>query len=584
MFVRVKTTPNSPRKSVQLVEGARVDGKVRQRIVRHVGVATDEAELVRLKELGEFLKARIAHDRQPGLFPPEQVAEQVIEAGRRDAEAPDTAPLRIDLKALREERRIVTGIHEAYGVVYRELGFDRLLGSRYRASAPALFHTVMARIANPHSKRDTVRRLGRDFGVALSLEKVYRMMDRLDEKVVERLKLKVATATQALLGEPLDVLFFDCTTLYFESAVEDMGKDALRAFGYSKDGRPERVQVVLALMVTRSGLAVGYEVFPGSAYEGHTFLPMMKAMQRRHEGVQAICVADAGMFSHENLSELQANGHRYIVGARLRNLPKALKGRILNVERYRRAGAGEAGGKVGVFRHRGRRIVVSHSPKRARKDARDRQRAVRRLLKQLNKSGQPKSLVRRGAARFVRMKGQGRWELDPDKIAEDARWDGLHGVVTNLRDVSIAELFERYRGLWRVEESFRITKHDLKVRPIYHWTPRRVRAHLAIAFMAFACVRHLAYRVELQKKRRLSPEAIRDALLNRQCSVLRHARTAKRYVIPSSATAEAQLIHEALGLTLSDVPYALNRSEKIPLDKPDVVPSKFAIFKNINDL
>ena len=225
--------------------------------MRHVGVATDEAELVRLKELGEFLKARIAHDRQPGLFPPEQVAEQVIEAGRRDAEAPDTAPLRVDLKALREERRIVTGIHEAYGVVYRELGFDRLLGSRYRASAPALFHTVMARIANPHSKRDTVRQ----------------------------------------------------------------------------------------------------------------------------------------------------------------------------------------------------------------------------LLKQLNKSGQPKSLVRRGAARFVRMKGQGRWELDPDKIAEDARWDGLYGVVTNLRGVSIAELFERYRGLWRVEESFRITKHDLKVGPIYHWTPRRVRTH-----------------------------------------------------------------------------------------------------------
>ena len=125
---------------------------------------------------------------------------------------------------------------------------------------------------------------------------------------------------------------------------------------------------------------------------------------------------------------------------------------------------------------------------------------------------------------------------DPNKIAEDAR----------------------YRGLWRVEESFRITKHDLKVRPIYHWTPRQVRAHLAIAFMAFACVRHLAYRVELQKKRRLSPEAIRDALLNRQCSVLRHARTTKRYVIPSLATAEAQLIHEALGLTLSDVPYALN--------------------------
>ena len=490
MFVRVKTTPNSPRKSVQLVEGVRADGKVRQRIVRHIGVATDTEELARLKELGEFLKARIAHDRQPGLFPPEQVAKQVIEAGRRSGEAPDTAPLRVDLKALREQQRIVTGIHEAYGCVYRELGFDRLLSARHHASVPALFHTVMARIANPQSKRDTVRRLGRDFGVGLALEKVYRMMDRLDDKVIERLKSRVASSTEALLGEPLAVLFFDCTTLYFESVAEDEDQDALRAFGYSKDGRADRVQVVLALAVTRSGLPVGYEVFPGATYEGHTFLPTIKAMQRRYKDLQAICVADAGMFGHENLSELEAQGHRYIVGARLRNLPKALKARVLARERYRRMGSGEAGRCVGVFRHRGRRVVALYSPKRARKDARDRQRAVRRLLRQLNKSGQPKSLVPRGAARFVRLKGQGRWEIDPDRIADAARWDGLHGVVTNVRGLSIEELLERYRGLWQVEQSFRITKHDLKVRPIYHWTPRRIRAHLGIAFMAFACVRH----------------------------------------------------------------------------------------------
>lgn len=558
MFVRVKTTPNSPRKAVQLVEGVRVEGKVRQRIVRHVGVATDEAELLRLRELGEYLKARIAEDRQPGLFPPEQVAEQVIEAGRASARAPDPAPLPVDLKALREERRIVTGIHEAYGVVYRELGFDLLLSSRHRASVPALHHTVMARIANPDSKRATVRRLGRDFGVSLALEKVYRMMDRLDDKLIDRLKLRVASATEALLCEPLEVLFFDCTTLYFESVAEDEHADALRAFGYSKDGKAQRVQVVLALAVTREGLPVGYEVFPGATYEGHTFLPTIEALRRRHTTAEAVCVADAAMFGRENLLALEAAGHRYIVGARLRNLPGALKARILNVERYRALPGAEAGRKVGVFRHRGRRLLVAYSPRRARKDAADRQRAVRKLLKQLNRSGQPKSLVPRGAARFVRMRGKGRWEIDPDRIAEAARWDGLHGVATNVRGMPVEEILERYRGLWQVERSFRITKHDLKVRPIYHWTPRRIRAHLAIAYMAFACVRHLAYRVKLQKKRNLSPQAIREALLHRQCSVLRHTGTGQRYAIPSSATTEAQLIYEALGLTLSDVPYALN--------------------------
>ena len=164
---------------MQLVEGVRVDGKVRQRIVSHVGVASNEAELARLKELGEFLKAREAHERQPGLFPPEQVAEELIDAGRRATETVEAAPLPVDLGALREERRIITGIHEAYGCVYRELGLDRLLSLRHRASVRTLFHTVMARIANPQSKRESIRRLGRDFGVSLSLEKVYRMFGRV---------------------------------------------------------------------------------------------------------------------------------------------------------------------------------------------------------------------------------------------------------------------------------------------------------------------------------------------------------------------------------------------------------------------
>ncbi len=108
-----------------------------------------------------------------------------------------------------------------------------------------------------------------------------------------------------------------------------------------------------------------------------------------------------------------------------------------------------------------------------------------------------------------------------------------------------------------MERGFRINKHDLKVRPIHHWTPRRIRAHLALAYMAFACVQHLVYRIKLQKKRPLSPEAIRDALMARQCSILKHVRKPDRYVVPAPRTVEAELIYDALGLKFTDVPYAL---------------------------
>ena len=170
-------------------------------------------------------------------------------------------------------------------------------------------------------------------------------------------------------------------------------------------------------MVARSGLPVGYEVFPGATYEGRTFLPMIEAMRHRHTGMEAVCVADAAMFTRDNLKELEAAGYGHIVGARLRNRPKALKGRILDAGRYWRLRGGEASAKVEVFRHQGRRIVVSHSPKRAATDAADHQRAVRRLPERMNKDGGPKSLVPRGAARFVRMKGKGHWKIDPDPPA-----------------------------------------------------------------------------------------------------------------------------------------------------------------------
>ena len=186
MFIRVKTTPNSPRRSVQLVESVRDGDRVRQRILRHIGVAMDDDELERLKQLAEYVKVKLIDERQPTLFPPEPLAEMAIGAGRR---GDGKRELRVDLGQLEEEQRVVTGVHEVYGEMYRHLGLDRLLPrSRYRASHDALFHTVMARLANPDSKQGSVRRLEEEFGISLPLEKVYQMMDRLDATRIDRLR------------------------------------------------------------------------------------------------------------------------------------------------------------------------------------------------------------------------------------------------------------------------------------------------------------------------------------------------------------------------------------------------------------
>jgi len=158
MFVRVKSTPNSPRKSVQLVESHRKDGKIRQRIVRHIGIAMDEDELQRLRDLGEYVKAKLEVESQPSLFPAEDLARMAVEARQR-SDAQGDQPLPVDLNKLREEQRVVTGVHEVFGELYRELGFDKLMGARRKAAGRNLFHTVMGRLANPQSKRATVAAL-----------------------------------------------------------------------------------------------------------------------------------------------------------------------------------------------------------------------------------------------------------------------------------------------------------------------------------------------------------------------------------------------------------------------------------------
>ena len=554
MFVRVKTTPNSPRKSVQIVSSVRVDGNVKQKIVRHVGIAMDEEELARLKELAEVIKAKLETDHQPQLFPPDEVAQQILKAKAQPPK--QESPLTVDLTHLREQQRVVLGIHEVYGELYQQLGFDRLLpASRYRASNEALYQTVMARIANPDSKRHSVALLEQDFGVNLPLEKVYRMMDQLDDSRVARLKARVCQQTQQVLGgQPLDLLFFDCTTLYFESFTED----DLKQNGYSKDCKFKQPQVLLALMVTREGLPVSYEVFPGATFEGHSLIPVIQEMRAQLPLERVICVADRGMLNRENLKALTEAGVDYIVGDKLKVRSQSQQDQILDRSAYQASGGEQSAKAQDIALTDSQRLIVSDCPVRAAKDRHDREQAVERLLKKVGKSQNPKVLLNNyGYKQFIDIQGKTTLVVNQEKVAQAARWDGLHGVVTTVSDLSANEVLAHYRGLWQVEESFRISKHDLKIRPIYHWTPRRVRAHLAIAFMAFSCVRHLMYRVKLQQ-RLMSAAVIRNALVHVQHSVLRHQETSVRYVIPSALNPEAQRLYRTMAVAYSEVPYRLD--------------------------
>ncbi len=621
MFIRVKSTPNSPRKSVQIVESYRVNGKVRQRIVKHIGIAHDKKELEELKALANSIKSKLELDEQLPLYTQEEIEnkntaskdkkDKVSKKEEVDTNIVNREDYNVNLLDIIEEDRIIKGIHDIYGKLYDEIGFNKIIANpaRNKASNRVLKEIVLARIANPDSKRASVVNLEENFGVKLKLEQVYKMMDKIDDKAIIKLNKLVYNQTSSLLREKIDILYFDATTLYFESFDEDSGDDAIRKKGFSKDGKFNQPQVVLALLVTKNGLPIGYKAFSGNTFDGHTLTPTLQEIKEHYDIDNIVFVADSGMFSKDNLKEfeelknpflskytkyqwskevkkltLKDYNHQYkefpkkinityIVGARIKNMPKNIKKQILDKNNYKELNDDI---KVATFDYQGKKLVVTYSKKRAKKDKFDREKGIEKLQDRLEKDKSVKShLSHQGYKKYLQLikKDKNKTdnskqspcdisiELNEEKIKEDEAWDGLKGIITNNSDLSNEELIHQYSNLWQIEESFRITKHDLKIRPIYHWKPSRVKAHLAISFMAYTLVRYLEHRVRLQYIK-LSPQKIRKILLSIQVSILYDTKTNKKFVLPSKISIDAKKIYKLMEVPISSTPYILCSASK----------------------
>lgn len=621
MFIRVKSTPNSPRKSVQIVENFRINGKVKQRIIKHIGIALDDAQVEELKSLANSIKIKLELDLQLPFYSVEEVEK--LQANAKSTPKTKTSPTQesvnppqspslglfdetnrdeynVNLLDIQEEDRIIKGIHDIYGKLYDELGFNKILPNPARnvASTNALKEMVLARVANPDSKRGSVLNLEENFGVKLDLNSVYKMMDKIGDKEVLKLNQLVYGKTKELFRDKIDIVYFDATTLYFESFSEDEFKKN----GYSKDNKFNQPQVVLALLVTKSGLPIGYKAFSGDTFDGHTILPALKEIQEHYDIDKVVFVADSGMFSKENLAEFDKihnpflfkhtlykwssstskkltlkdyqkqfiefnknSNITYIVGARIKNMPATLKEQITDMSNYKHLNDEL---KVATFDYQGKKLLVSYSSKRAAKDKYEREKGIQKLRDKLEKNKSVKThLSNQGYKKYLQLEETTQQSqkksscdisiaLNEEKIKEDAIWDGLKGIITNNTNLTNEELIHQYSNLWQVEESFRITKHDLKIRPIYHWKPSRIKAHLAISFMAYTLVRHLEYRVRLQYIK-LSPEKIRQILLSIQVSILYDTKTKKRFAMPSKISGDAKKIYKLMEVPVHEKPYIL---------------------------
>jgi transposase len=576
MFVRYRKTETGKTR-VQIVENYRVGNKVTQKVLRHVGTAKDDRELEHIKKMAEYMKETIEDELRPKLFTKEQLPEKIKKSLLTQTQK--ELQTLVNLHNLREEKRITTGFHDIYGKLFDDIGYGNVLKSS-KVSAKVFKDIVMARLSKPVSKRASCELLAENFGIEYSLDQVYRMLDSIKserentrEEVVNIDKIPEIQAvtfqhSKRLLNDKITLFFYDCTTLYFESFTED----ELRLFGYSKDLKFNQGQVLLALLVTEEGLPAGYEVFPGNMYEGDTFETAIRLIKEKYGIKEAVIVADSGLLSEKNRRLVTDSGYQYILGARLKNLSQAWQNTIVentDYETHTIYCKDKREKEKDVLKLKdydyntknGTRLIVSRSSARAKKDKADRDKALKKLFSKLEKSKNPADFISNfGYKKYLKTDGKTSVGVNEEKVAAAELWDGLHGVFTNTNrsELNAYAVYGQYHGLWQIEDCFRIDKHDLRMRPVFHWTPNRIKAHIAICFVAFSLIRFLQYHLNRELDERFSARRISLELNSVQQSILYDVnKKFNKYVIPSKSNNNVLKIYNAMKLHRNVVPYKL---------------------------
>lgn len=377
----------------------------------------------------------------------------------------------------------VIGPELVYGSLYDHIGYVKLKNDLFR-------HLVVCRLFQPGSKLKTVDYLERYLHVRITSDKIYRMLDRLVDNEngfkgeVEQISYDY---TRKVVGEKITVVFYDMTTLYFEASDED----DLRKCGFSKDGKHGCPQVFLGLLVTVGGNPIGYEIFEGNIFEGHTLIPVIEKLACRFGFDHPIIVADAGLLSKKNIETLESKGYKYILGARPKNEAQKIKDKILGLK----LGYGQV--RV-IRRDKTSRLIVSMSQKRAAKDVRNRRLGLNRLEKRLGAGRLTKSSINnKGYNRYLEMEGEVSIRINYDKFNADAAWDGIKAYVTNT-SLSKQKIIESYSNLWFIERAFRMNKTDLRIRPVYHRLRNRIEGHICICFTAYTIMLELERRLKVE--------------------------------------------------------------------------------------
>ena len=368
------------------------------------------------------------------------------------------------------------------------------------------------RLNDPLSKLGSYNLQNEYFGLgeAVQLQHLYRTLDYLAENN-QTIQTHIFNRNSNLFNYELDVVFYDVTTFYFDSDVVIDGD--YRQKGYGKDGKIGKTQVLFSLLIDKNKVPIGFDVYKGSQYEGHTFENAIIKLKNRYNIKRVIVVADSGMLNNANLDlfgpHSTGNEYEYIVGDRLKTLPATVIEYLTNSKNYTTVrikdqtakeksteGSEDENDEIAFIKYttydyKGRTIICTWSAKRAKKDKAEREEKIKKAQLWLKK---PDALEKKSKRFYIKTIDEKKYELDTDKIKWEEQFDGFKAIATNAAGITPQVALEKYKDLYKIEQSFRTFKSYLETRPMFHWTDSRIEGHLVVCYIAFCLLNYLQTR------------------------------------------------------------------------------------------
>ena len=539
MYFRQKKS--GTRTYLQIVESYRQEGQPRQRVIATLGRMEDLTQSGQLESLLAS-GARFA----PGVM--------VLNAFER-GDITSVGKISIGPGLVFERLWLQTGI----AGVLQGLAKDR---NHAFSLERAVFLTVVHRLCCPGSDRaadrwrQTVRIEGTE---GISLHQLYRAMAWLGEPLTDQtdktpfaprctkdLVEEHLFARQRDLFTGLDLVFFDTTSIYFEGE----GGESLGQHGHSKDSRPDLKQMVMGVVLDTSGRPILCELWPGNTTDVKTLVPIVTRLKNRFAVGNVCIVADRGMISQQTISEIEALGWYYILGARMRTTAEVRDEVLSRGGRYHVVHAKGANTKaqsplqVKEVHVDDRRYVVCLNEDQAKKDAADRE-AILEGLRQKLTQGDKALVGNKGYRKYLTGGGAG-FAVDEEKVKSEARLDGKWVLHTNT-SLRSAEVALKYKELWQVEDIFRSTKSILDTRPIFHKCDETIRGHVFCSFLALVMRKALLDRLAERGEVVEWADIVRDLIGLEEIQI---DQDNKRFLLRSQATGACTKVFKAVGVAL----------------------------------